>query len=329
MATGPKSTGPKRRGAPIVVAGGANLDIKSRIARRTVAATSNPGLTSTSGGGVARNIAENLAHLRMPVQLLSVVGEDAAGDRLLVEAREAGIDTRLVMRRAGATGSYAATMNSRGELLIAVSDMRLIDNLKPRDITRHATALRGARLLVADCNLPPACLAALARLAVRAKVPLLIDPVSVPKARRLAALLRSGLAVTAVTPNRDELAALAGFRIVDETSLDRATRLLHRRGVTHVLVGLGAEGCCLSSAGPGFRWLARLPAAVPPRQVADVTGGGDALVAGFAYGLATGLTALQACTLGQALAARAVRSSRSVATPRAPRTTRLRERARP
>ena len=47
----------------IIVAGGTNLDIKSRIAGKAIPGTSNPGWTETSPGGVGRNIAENLARL--------------------------------------------------------------------------------------------------------------------------------------------------------------------------------------------------------------------------------------------------------------------------
>ncbi len=291
-------------GPSIIVAGGANLDIKSRIAGKTIPGTSNPGWTETSPGGVGRNIAENLARLGASVGLLTLIGEDATGDRLRRSARAVGIDTNLMMRRRGSTGTYSATLDAEGEMLIAVSDMRLIDGMKPSDITQHRAALAAADLLVADGNLPPPCLKALLRIAKRAEVPLVLEPVSVPKAKRLRPLLQEGLPIAALTPNRDELAELAGFAVKNERDLVRGARRLHERGVAHVLVGLGADGCFLSSAEGGQQMIA----ARKSGKVKDVTGGGDAMVASLAYGLAGGATALQAARQGQELAARVVRS---------------------
>lgn len=294
----------------IIVVGGANLDIKSRIAGKSIPGTSNPGWTETSPGGVGRNIAENLARLGANTALLTLIGEDGNGDRLRRAARAAGIDTTLMQHRKGATGTYSATLDEAGELLIAVSDMRLIDSMKPADITAHQERLAAANLLVADGNLPLACLKALLRIAKRAAVPLVLEPVSVPKAKRLRPLLEEGFPIAALTPNRDELAALTGQKLAGERDLARAAARLHALGVQHVLVGLGAEGCYLASAdGP-----AQMIPVKGKGAIRDVTGGGDAMVAGFAYGLAKGDDALHAARRGQELAARAVRSGSSVAT---------------
>jgi pseudouridine kinase len=296
-----------KKNPSIIVAGGANLDIKSRIAGKTVPGTSNPGWTETSPGGVGRNIAENLARLGAQVGLLTVIGEDSTGDRLRRHARAAGIDTSLMLRRQGPSGTYSVTLDAAGEMLIGVSDMRLIDAMKPSDITQAKEALGAADLLVADGNLPLPCLKALLQIAKRAEVPLVLEPVSVPKAKRLKALLQEGLPIAALTPNRDELAELAGFALKNERDLARAAQRLHERHVTHVLVGLGAEGCFLSTADEGQHL-------IPARRksvIKDVTGGGDAMVASLAFGLAKKITALQAARAGQELAARVVRSIES------------------
>ena len=291
----------------IIVVGGANLDIKSQVAGKTVPGTSNPGWTETSPGGVGRNIAQNLAQLGVRVGLMTVIGEDSTGDRLRRNARTVGIDTSLMLRRKGSTGTYSVTLDAAGEMLIGVSDMRLIDAMKPSDITQHKEALGAADLLVTDGNLPLPCLKALLLIAKRAEIPLVLEPVSVPKAKRLKPLLQEGLPITALTPNRDELAELTGLAVKNERDLARAAARLHELGVTHVLVGLGADGCFLSSADEGQH-------VIPARKrsaIKDVTGGGDAMVASLAHGLACGATALQAARKGQELAARVVRSMES------------------
>ena len=63
--------------APIAVIGGANIDISAKhSAPVAVAGDSQRGKISVSAGGVARNIAENLARLGSAVQLITGLGDD-------------------------------------------------------------------------------------------------------------------------------------------------------------------------------------------------------------------------------------------------------------
>src|SRR5689334_4028315 len=75
---------PDRR--PIVCVGAANLDRKLRSCAALALHTSNPASQSESFGGVARNIAENLARLGSTVALLTAIGADSAGAALLDHA---------------------------------------------------------------------------------------------------------------------------------------------------------------------------------------------------------------------------------------------------
>ncbi|MGQ9814624.1 MAG: PfkB family carbohydrate kinase, partial [Candidatus Roseilinea sp.] len=74
----------------ILVIGAANLDIKGRLFAPAVASSSNSCAIRTSFGGVARNIADNLARLGVPVTLLTAVGNDFAGQNILDSAAEIG-----------------------------------------------------------------------------------------------------------------------------------------------------------------------------------------------------------------------------------------------
>ena len=57
--------------------------------------TSNPGRMAATVGGVACNIARNLARLSVPTALFTVVGQDEFGERILREVRAAGIDASM------------------------------------------------------------------------------------------------------------------------------------------------------------------------------------------------------------------------------------------
>ena len=63
---------------PVLVIGGAAVDIVGRLKSELQTDTSNPAQIRYSFGGVARNVAENLARLGQPVRLITVVGEDEA-----------------------------------------------------------------------------------------------------------------------------------------------------------------------------------------------------------------------------------------------------------
>src|SRR4030095_15320136 len=76
----------------VVVIGGANMDFKCQSKAPMVLRTSNPGRMAATIGGVACNIARNLARLGVPTALFTVVGQDEFGARILREARGRGID---------------------------------------------------------------------------------------------------------------------------------------------------------------------------------------------------------------------------------------------
>jgi pseudouridine kinase len=291
------------------VAGGANIDIKVAITGATIPATSNPGTATVSIGGVGRNIAHNLARLDISVRLISAVGRDPEGERLLSETAAAGVDVSAV-RRGGKTGVYSAVLDRSGELVIGVSAMDAIDEITQRTLSRSRTAIESAAFLVADCNLHRSSLQWLLQCAKQSGIPFLVEPVSVVKVERLNAILRRGAAIHTVTPNQQQLGALTGRDLKSMETTQKAARSLHDRGVLNVLVGLGPEGALLSSAERDAIKQHLIPAAQANPQ--DVTGGGDAHVAGYVAGLVGGMRVLQAALLGQGAAGLAVGSAESV-----------------
>ena len=168
--------------AGIVVLGGANVDIKGRVDGPFIAATSNPGRVTEAAGGVARNIAHNLGLLGARVSLISRIGEDARGRFLSQATAGAGVDVSSLILGKEPTGAYLAVRDGKGELLSAVNDMATIEGLVPADLEARAAIIASASWLVADCNLPVACLAWLVEKARGHGLKLVIEPVSVTKA---------------------------------------------------------------------------------------------------------------------------------------------------
>ena len=280
-----------------VVIGGANIDIKAKSNSRNTLGTSNPGVMSFTPGGVGRNISHNLAILGTSVALISIVGDDAFGQIILDATARAGVDVSSVGHAALPTGAYVATLDGDGELVTAINDMRAIEALTPEYLEAHFSVLDRARLVVADCNLP---LATLKVIAARVSDRLVIETVSVPKCRKLLDVLASYPMLLSL-PNFDQIEHLAGTR-----DIAAAFAFLHGKGLANAVLHAGAEGAFVSDG----QVIRHVPA-MPPGNIVDVTGAGDAAVAGLLYGLLQGKSLVEAAVIGQAKAGQVIASSNS------------------
>jgi pseudouridine kinase len=272
---------------PVVAVGGVNLDTLARVTgARTDPGTSNPGRTTRTAGGVARNVAENLARLGTPVRLVSAVGTDPAGDTLVDDLAAAGVDVDRVRRVDLPTGSYTAVLDHAGDLVIGVADMAAVESLSPADIDE--STFTGAGFAVVDGNLLPDTVAHCLALAERAGVPVALDPVGVAKAQRLTV----DEPVHTFTPNREELAAFTGT-----TDVDHAVKICHDLGIGTVWLREGAAGSALFRGHPD-----PVRVKLPPAEVVDVTGAGDAMLAGYLHRLVAGASPGEAAHFGAAAA---------------------------
>lgn len=298
----------------VVVIGGANVDVKARSAVPATQHTSNPGHGSMTPGGVARNVAENLARLGTRTHLIAAVGRDALGDNLLAQTSAAGVRVEFVQRSDRPTGTYTAILDSDGELIVAVADMAATDELGPEHVNQAREVIVTAGLLVVDGNLGRSALEHALDLAAAAEVRTILEPVSVPKAKVVSTLITTERPLFAVTPNRDELTALTGLPSRTDRQLRLAADSLHRRGVQHVWVRLGEQGSLLSIASSEAIQIAAVPTTVE-----DVTGAGDSSLAGFCHALIEGKDLVEAARFGHAAAALTIASSHTVRPDLSPR----------
>jgi pseudouridine kinase len=283
----------------IIVIGGTNIDIKAKTTASYIAATSNPGNVTFTPGGVARNIAHNLGSLGVGVALISAIGNDPPGEIAIAATSVAGVDLSLCLRCDAPTGFYVAILDEKGELVSAVNDMRILENLKPENVKPHHAALQAAKLIVVDCNVRPDLLD---YLALQFSEKLIVEPVSVAKSQRLRTLLEKH-EVFMATPNWDQIKALT-----DMDDMDQACQDLHERGLHNLVVHLGPEGAVISSE----KGMKKIQCA-GHAQVSDVTGAGDAAIAGLVYGLTKGYDIAKSAQFGQAAASLVLSSTSSTA----------------
>jgi pseudouridine kinase len=286
---------------PIICIGGALIDRKHRLKAAAVHGSSNPSVAVATFGGVARNVAEVLARLGADARLAAAVGDDAGGRDLLAHAQAAGIDVSACTVMTGeATAEYLAILAPEtGSLVIGSSSMDGAERHMERHVDDLLEALPADCLLFADANLTGATLETLARHARSAGLPLVLDAVSVAKAKRLPADL-GGAAL--VVMNADEAAACLG--LAGEPAA--LAHHLHRRGAGAAIVTAGEKGAAIADAAG----VTHLPAT--PATVVDVTGAGDSLTATVLWRMSLGETPRQALPFGLAAAAATVSTAASV-----------------
>jgi pseudouridine kinase len=292
----------------VLVLGASCLDIKARPLTPVVPSTSNPAHIRFSLGGSGRNIAENLSRLGVRVSLLSAVGNDLLGQRLMDRTAEAGVDVSRVIRSPEhSTGAYLAMFTEDGAQGYALDDVSQLKAMTPRYVQQQARLFRDARMAVLDGNTDRETVAAALQIAREHSLRVCLDPASV---RRAYALRNHLTEFHMVTPNAAEAEALLDMSIGGvEDALDAARRMV-ASGVGIAVVTMAENGLVyVTSEGLGQSY-GRIPA--PRCEVVDWTGAGDALMAAIVYGLLNEMPVDDCMRLGVAAAALALGSEQSV-----------------
>ncbi len=245
--------------------------------------------TDVAGG--AANVARNLAGLGVQVALVGVTGDDPGRAALLRLLAADGIDTAdlLIAADRGTVTKTRVVGNHQQMLRI---DAERVAPLTETDQARLVAAV-SARipgldgLLLSDYAkgvLGPETCAALIAAARAAGVQVLVDPKGKGFDRYRGATL--------ITPNRGELALATGTDPQDRDALIAAgARLRQDLGLDLLALTLSEQGMVLIAA-EGSR---DIPAVA--REVFDVSGAGDTVIATFAAGLAAGLSHLDTAHL--------------------------------
>ena len=259
----------------VCVIGGANVDIHGAAYQPLRLRDSNPGSVHVSPGGVARNVAENLARLGVDCRLVTAVGRDPHGEMLLAHGREAGIDMRYVQELDTApTSAYLAVLDRCGDMQVAVADMDIMDQLTAARLQPLRNAIGESTLLVIDANLSDDALAWVVNTFPEHVI--FADTVSTAKAMRLKPYLGT---LHTLKTNPAEAEALTGFDARSGADLDRMADWIHAQGVQHLFLTRSEKGLFYSTADErGHFELER-----DDDDVRSTTGAGDAFLAALVY----------------------------------------------
>jgi rfaE bifunctional protein kinase chain/domain len=244
----------------------------------------------TVAPGGACNVAVNVASLEGQVFLGGVIGRDPAGERLRNELEELGVDTAgLVIDPDRSTITKTRLVARNQQIVRYDRDVRT-----PLDRGVQLRLLEWVKATLPKVGLcifsdyakgisTPAFLAEFMALAASQQKPVLVDPKGNGFQKYCGAAL--------ITPNIQELEIASGLEIQSEEDLMSAYRVIRDRlPGTEILIKMGSRGMTLlRPSGETYHVEAYA------RQVFDVTGAGDTVIAAFAMALAAG-AGFEECT---------------------------------
>lgn len=239
--------------------------------------------------GGAANVAHNLRALGAAVDLVGVIGGDESGAQLKNELAAKGIHaTGLITDVERKTTTKMRVVTTRNQQVARIdyeSDHEVGPAIEDALAAQVEMRAKSAHvILVSDYQkgaITRRSMAHISAFGQAAGIPVIVDP-KVPHIDYYAG-------ASLVTPNHIEAESATNMRIVSHDDARRAAELLRKRlGVENVLITRGEHGMWLSHAGvDGY-----LPASA--REVADVTGAGDTVIATLALALAAGGTMAEA-----------------------------------
>lgn len=294
---------PKQMKKTVTVIGAAIVDVLVGPANASVfeAGSQAMELSEMSFGGDALNEAVALSKLGVPVELVSKVGKDEAGERVLCFLEKSGVDSSRVLQEEGlATGINVVLIDDAGERHFLTNPNSSLRKLALADIEPHAEEMADIVSFASVFVSPLLDIEAMEMLFRRIKSKpgriLVADMTKAKKGERLEDLEGLLSQLDYVLANETEVALLTGVQDAHENA-----RLLVETGASCAVIKLGKMGCLIRTK----EVCLEVPS-YPVERVVDTTGAGDCFAAGFLWGLSQGLSLADCGRLACATASFAV-----------------------
>lgn len=273
--------------------GGAHIDRNGTMQSPYIKGSSIPGSMTEDVGGGAFNIASNLARLNIPVIFSSPRADDSLTFRIQSKLDRLSNFIDFPIQVEGNSPSYTALKDEDGELIAALADMQLYDDLNAANFLteelRHK--IRQAEVLITDANFPSAILTTIGEL--------------INENCQWYAVATSPAKVKKFLPSLARLNFLAmnGNEAVELTKLvdNSTTEIIDR------LQDMGLKNGIITDGPRGLHYFSDHADAInlppfPTDKILDVTGAGDATLAGFIASTLRGAPSTDALRAGLAAA---------------------------
>ncbi len=293
-------------GEHILVIGATLLDTKGKPTAGLEPGTSNPAHIRITRGGTARNVAENLGRLGADVFLLSAIGNDLIGKRLIEQTADSGVNVDYVRVLDNEnTGVYMALLEDDGALSVALDDVRVMEHITPDYLRQNEALFSEAAMIMMDGSLTTESMQTIVELAQKYAVPLCADPSSSRLAHRLRPFLPH---LHLVVPNESEAAELCQVTIPDDDS-ETAPDL------AHLLIQAGVENAVITLSDFGLDYATSDETGYIEAnyiEKVDNTGTGDSVTAAIIFGMVNDLPPIQCIRLGAAAASLTLQTDETV-----------------
>ncbi|WP_036307449.1 D-glycero-beta-D-manno-heptose-7-phosphate kinase [Methylophilus sp. 5] len=240
--------------------------------------------------GGAANVAANLALLGITTRMIGLIGADNEGQLLMAAMQACGIDTsamihtatRPTIAKTRILGGHQQMMRLDQEITTELSS---IESSTVTEAINAALAQQPALVILSDYAkgllTEPVCQHVIEYCRSK-QIPVLVDP----KGRNY----DKYRGATALTPNKKETAEACDTQVNDATLIDKATALKSRLSLDFLAVTRGEEGITLIADRTDHL-------SATAKQVFDVSGAGDTVIATLAAGLMHGLSPLDSLSL--------------------------------
>lgn len=289
---------PDFAGHRILVAGDAMLDEywfgdARRISPEAPVPVVHRNDRQTRAGGAA-NVAANLAALGVDTTMAAVVGDDAPGEAIRDALQSAGVEPQLTVA-AGCRTVHKLRVLAQQQQLIRLDAEEPLAGAASQFAQTFSTSLQKAEVVVLSdyAKGTLANVAALIGACRAASVPVLVDPKGADFEKYRGA--------SVLTPNQSEFLSVVGPCADEQAFLARGDELCRALQLDALLVTRGALGMTLFRADSN-------PVTLPAqtREVFDVTGAGDTVIATMAAMRAAGASYEDAARLANLAAGVAI-----------------------
>jgi pseudouridine kinase len=288
---------------PVICIGASFIDELFHAKEEMLLATTIDAVVTKTAGGVSRNIAHQLSLLGVPVELISVFGDDSDGDWLKQVCKQAGVRLNASITKEGLSGKYTGILNVDGSLFTAFLTNAAIQLITPEHLRKHADLLSTASYLLADANINVDTAEWLLAFSNQTGIPFVIEPVSVPPAKKFRDVNLDGLYL--ITPNEDELPVLCNKNAF--FTQQQIEELLNK-GIQHIWLHNGKHGSALYTKEKSITLHA------PVIEVVDCTGAGDGSLSGYILGKYLGKDDMDCLKLAHTLSVEILQVNGAIAT---------------
>lgn len=278
----------------ITIIGSMNMDIVVETPRLPVAGETISGrCVDAIPGGKGANQAYAIGKLGGDVSMIGAVGGDAYGLTLKQNLDAVGVNTAGVQLMPDVpTGQAHITVDDHGENSIVL--ISGANGMVTKDfVDQHIELVEACDILMMQLEIPLETVFYGKELAVKLGKTIIVDPA--PALPDLPDHFWQG--IDYIKPNETELQILVHRKLETVDELKQGAREMLDKGVKHVLVSLGGEGCLFVSKEKEEFFPANKVQAV------DTTAAGDSFTAAFALALSAGRRYDQAIAFGQKVSA--------------------------